>query len=348
MIGEEVSFMETWLVILIVIGAYFVVVLLYSLIIYFVIIAKVKIRADKNPLFKYFTYEDFAGLQSENFTFKNKSGTNLTARKYTREGLNDDTYIIFFHGFGGGHEAYTTLINDLILNLGMPVLTFDYTGCDLSEGKNMKNIYQPLADANDFLNYLQEVPEYKDKKLILIGHSLGGFVATNLLPFNKDKNIIKVIGINPVTDFGLYFKNIAKAPAVFAPMFKFFSAFKYGKFAFANTRESIKNTRVPHLIMHGAKDDFVPFSPLISNLVLQKDDYHQIKFHFENEKKHSLYLTLEGEKALAELMGMLNEYKKGKNRDETLKQKILDFDFSRAVEDDEQTLYVIKHFVEGK
>lgn len=46
-------------------------------------------------------------------------------------------------------------------------------------------------------------------------------------------------------------------------------------------------------------------------------------------------------------MGYFLTYSKQKNKDETLKQKIVDFDFSRAVENDPKTLEVIRRFVKG-
>jgi pimeloyl-ACP methyl ester carboxylesterase len=340
--------MEVWQIILIVFGAYFLVMFLFSLLIYIMMNVKMKNRQDKNPLFKYFTTEDYPGLEAKTFTFKNDKGLNLSGRLYTRKGLKDDTYLVFFHGYGGGHEAYTTLINDLVTTLEMPLLTFDYTGCDLSAGKNIIHIVQPLVDAHSFLAYLQTVPTYKGKKLVLIGHSWGGYVATNLYPFNKDKNIIKVVDLNGVTDFGLYIKTLARAPYLFVPMFRLFSAFKYGKFAFATTRDSIKNTPIPHLIMHGEKDVVVPFTPFISSLVLQKDKYSNIKFHFENDKNHLVYLTVDGEKHLGELMSMTMEYNKQKVKDEELKEKIINYDFTKTVENDAKTLEVIKKFVKGE
>ena len=339
--------MEAWQIILIVIGAYFLVLFLYSLLIYIFTSVRSKMRCDKNPLFTYYTYEDYQGLKAETFNFKNFKGDNLMARMYTRDGFKDDTYLVFFHGIGAGHEAYTTLINDLVTTLEMPLLTFDYTGCDFSEGKSIVSVYQPLVDAHAFLAHLQTMPQYKGKKLVLIGHSWGGFVAANLYPFNKDKNIIKVVNLNGVTDFGLYIKHSAKAPFIFVPLFKLFNAFRYGKFAFAATRNSIKNTQIPHLIVHGEKDSVVDFNLFIGNLVLQEDKHKNIKFHFERDKNHSAYLTTDGEKALGEVTGYFLTYSKQKNKDETLKQKIVDFDFSRAVENDPKTLEVIRRFVKG-
>lgn len=337
--------MEIWEIILLVIGIYFLVMLLYSLVIYFAVSKELGKRADKNPMLKYFTAADYKGLETEALSFKNDKDETLNGKVYFKDSKESDTIFVFFHGFGAGHEAYTTLINDLVTTLEMPVLTFDYTGCDLSDGKKIPNTLQGLVDGHAFLAYIKSLPEYQHKKLILGGHSWGGFVASNLYPYNKDKNIVKVISINGVTDFPLLYKNSARAPYLFIFVNNFLNMFRYKKFAFATTRKSIKNTPVPHLFIHGLKDDAILFSPYISSLVLQEDNHKAIKFHFEKEKFHNAYLTLDSEKNLRELQSDLKAYGKSKDKP-ALEKKFKNLDYNHLVENDKKVLDIIKSFVE--
>ena len=189
--------------------------------------------------------------------------------------------------------------------------------------------------------------QFKNKKLILGGHSWGGFVASNLYPYNKDKNIIKVISINGVTDFGLVYKNVARAPYLFIIVNNLINAFRYKKLAFATTRKSIKNTPVPYLFMHGLKDQMIPFSPYVSSLVLQEDKYKSINFHFEKERYHNAYLTDESEAALQNLQSEMKAYGKAKGAEkEAVAKRIKEIDFTKLVENDKRFLEIIKKFVE--
>lgn len=337
--------MEKWHIILFVIGGYFLLLILYSLLVYFMVQKTIGKRTDKNPLLRYFTASDYPGLKSEDFSFLNPDGVKLNGKIYTR-GEESETIALFFHGFGAGHESYTTLINDLVTTLKMPVLAFDYTGCDLSEGKKIPNTLQAVVDADAFLKHLQTMPAYKDKKLILIGHSWGGFVATNLLPFHPDKKITQVISLNGVTDFPLMYKYQARAPYLFIPVNNLINLFRYKKFALTTTRKSIKNTKVSHLFIHGLKDEAVPFSPFISSLVLPEDKYHNINFHFEKDRYHNAYLTNESETNLRELQADLKSLVKAKDKD-SLINKIKATDFNKLVENDPSILTIIKTFVEG-
>lgn len=338
--------MEIWQIILLALAAYLLLTLLYSTFIYFMIQKKMGRRTDKNPLLSYYTADDYDGLNATSFAFKNDRGVILNGKHYDRSGTRKDEVIVFFHGYGAGHEAYTTLINDLITVTKRSVITFDYTGCDLSEGDKIPNTLQALADGHLFLRYIQSKEEFRNKKLILIGHSWGGFVATNLLPYNKDKNILKVVSINGITDFSLLYKNSARAPYIFIPLNNFLNAFRYKEFAFSTTRKSIKNTTVPHLILHGLKDDSVPFSPYISSLILQSDAHKMIKFHFGDARYHNVYLTKESELKLRQLQSNL-KYVQNKKDGATYVQAIKDTAFAELVENDPKFLKLINDFING-
>ena len=340
----EEAYMETWQIILLIIGIYFTLLIVYSLFIYLMIERQMGKRADKNPLLFYFSAKDYAGLKTKPLSFTNNKGDTLIGKIYYRDEKQTDEVIVFFHGFGAGHEAYTTLINDLVTTNGMPVLTFDYTGCDLSGGAKIPNTLQALVDGHHFLAYIQTLPEYMNKKLILIGHSWGGFVAANLYPFNKDKNISKVISINGVTDFGLLYRKAARAPYLFIVLNNLINLFKYQKFALATTRKSILNTPIPHLFLHGLKDEAIPFTPFISSLVLQTDKHKTIKFHFDKEKHHNIYLTNESEQNLIALQSDLKLLAKNK-ADEVLQTKIKTLDYTKLVENDPRILEIINNFI---
>lgn len=338
--------MDTWLIILIIIASYIVLMILYSLFAYLLVNKSIAKRTDKNPILRYFTAADYPQLKATPLSFKNRKGTELRGFIYDKEQTKTDSVVIFFHGFGAGHQAYTTLIHDLVETLNLPVAAFDYTGCDLSDGKKIPNTLQALSDGHDFLTYITSQPQYKKRKLILIGHSWGGFVATNLPPFNRDKKISHVVSLSGVTDFPLIYRMRTKAPFIFIPINNLLNYFRYRGFAFATTKKSIKDTSIPHLFIHGEKDEAIPFNPFVSVLVLQSDKYHKVKFHIEKEKYHNVYLTNESEASLRLLQRNLKASRRHPH-DDTYKTFIAQFDFNTAVINDPNILTIIKNFVRG-
>ena len=336
--------MKPWEIILLIVAIYVLIIFLYSLFVYLLVQKTIARRMDKNPLFKYFTADDYIGLKATPLSFKNRKGVTLNGFVYEREDALTNAVIVFFHGHAAGHLAYTTLINDLVTKTRYEVLTFDYMGCDLSEGKKMPNMSQALSDGHDFLAYIKTLDDYKDKPLILIGHSWGGYVASNLYPLNKDKMIIKIVSINGLTDIALMFKKMARAPFMFIPLYNTLTSFHYGKLAFKTTRKSIKDTPVPHLFIHGEKDDSVPLMPFVSSLVLQSDKHKRIKFHFESDRYHNVYLTKESELKLRDLLVLVKNHNRSKNKSETEKA-ILNFPFDEAVINDHKILSIIDDFI---
>lgn len=335
--------MELWEIIILILGLYLLLMTIFSLFVRAFVNKSIGKRADKNELLTYFSSQDYQGLNVREFSFKNNQDVTLQAREYYYE-KNSDTIAIFFHGFGSGHMAYTTLINDLASSLKMSVLTFDYMGCDLSEGDKIPNTLQAVVDAKSFIEYISTIEEYKDKKLVLIGHSWGGFVATNLAPLFQEHKIIRVISLNGVTDFSLMYKVMSRAPSLFIPLNNFLNSFRYKKIAYMTTRKSIKNTKIPTLIMYGEKDDAVPLNPFVSLLVLPSKDNKNIMFYGDKNKFHNIYLTLESETKLRELQSDLKEITK-KNNNEDIIAKIKNTDFHELVVNDPAVISVISTFI---
>ena len=124
-------------------------------------------RSDKNPIIKYFTAEDF------NLTTVEVSlSGGLKGLIYSKEGEPQrDKLIIFCHGMGPGHIAYTTEIA-YFCNFGFPVLAIDNRGCNLSEGKSLKGMYSGVQAAISAIDFAKE-KGYGD--IILVGHSWGAY-----------------------------------------------------------------------------------------------------------------------------------------------------------------------------
>ncbi len=338
--------MDALKIILWVLVGVFLLMIIYSLLVYFIIAETLKKRTDKNPLLQYYTSSDYPDLKAVPITFKSKEGVNLNGFHYGSEASSDSDYLLlFFHGIGAGHESYTTLINDLVTSLKTPLIAFDYTGCDLSEGSKIPSTLQALSDAEELLKYLK-TSEYSNKKLILVGHSWGGFVASNLAKLDDEKKVVGVISLNGITNFAKTYQKMGHAPALFPFIYNSLSFIHYRKLAFMNTAKSIKNTAIPHLFVHGLLDKAVSFKDFIAPLMFQSVDNKNIFFHLEKEKFHNAYLTLESEKNLQLLQKDLQELGNKKSDKEVVKAKIQNTDFAFLVENDLTVIAGIKKFVE--
>jgi uncharacterized OsmC-like protein/alpha/beta superfamily hydrolase len=112
-------------------------------------------------------------MKIERLNFKNKSGYELSARLYLPLDEPPRFYAIFAHCFtcSKNFKAVSNISNTLS-QLGIAVLSFDFTGLGNSEGDFEETGFSSNVDdllaAADFLGKNYEEP------MLLVGHSLGG------------------------------------------------------------------------------------------------------------------------------------------------------------------------------
>ena len=288
-------------------------------------------RSDKNPFLKYFTAEDF-DLSAQPVSLQG----GLNGFIYSKSGIpQKDKHVIFCHGMGPGHIAYTTEIA-YFCNFGFPVLAIDYRGCNFSEGKSMKGMYsgvQAVISAIDFA----KSKGYKD--INLVGHSWGGYSA---LCAAKRRRVNKVVAISaPRTPSMTMYEgavNTGGLPRLLAATLKVFwwllNFFKYGPKGNSNAAKCAKRCGAPTLLIHGDKDRVVTLKKSAFN---KADGKHITKLLAEG-KAHNPYNTENAEKHLAVLSEKL---KKNEFAD------IAQFDFKAATEEDEDVMHKILNFLEN-
>ena len=160
-------------------------------------------RYDRGVGVPYYSYTDFEGLNQEEYTFTNSKGIELKYFYFYYDKFKKDKIVFFLHGLECGHAAYMGEINALAKQ-GYKVLTMDYTGCGDSKGKCLGSIYTPTKDVLELLDYLKI-----DKEIVLVGHSLGGFTALNLMNYKKEftKAVILAGFIKPELEFNALIKS---------------------------------------------------------------------------------------------------------------------------------------------
>lgn len=131
-------------------------------------------------------------MKPQKVTFKNNKGEELKGQLVLPKTQDPKVYAIFAHCFTCGKNLKVIKqISSALTNLGIGVLSFDFTGLGQSEGDfantNFSHDVEDLIHASQFLKENYTAPS------LLIGHSLGGTAA--LFAAKKLQNIKAIVTI---------------------------------------------------------------------------------------------------------------------------------------------------------
>ena len=178
--------------------------------------------------------------------------------------------LVLFHGNAGDLSNRIYKLNELN-KLDINILLISWRGFSGNKGSpTEKNLYE---DAEAAIKWLNE-KKVENNQIILYGESLGSGVAVEI---GKKNNFNGIILESPFTSV----ENSAKIYYPYLPV-KFILKDRY------DSINKIDKIRTPILIMHGKKDDIVPFSmgeelfekannPKYSYFTL--DDVHMMEFN---------------------------------------------------------------------
>ena len=272
-------------------------------------------RCDDPGYKHYFTYKDFPPMKEEAISFISQDTNTLRGGLYyDKESIDDyDKLVIFCHGMGGGYLAYMSEINMLVKN-GFLVLAYDYTGTFSSDGESLKGFTLPLLDLQYCHKFIKENERLRNKELMIIGHSWGGFTALNSL--NMFDDITHAVAISaPLSLKSIIRENLK----ILYPIFKYpilrYEAKMFGKLAYLDGMKVIKSdTKL--LSVYSLDDDIV--LDKYNYLPLRKKDKN--KNHQEivvKTRKHNPTHANESVPKLYDLSYRINEYiKQGKTKEE--------------------------------
>ena len=151
--------------------------------------------------------------------------------------------ILFCHGNAGNISHRLDYIQRLV-RMGFNVFIFDYRGYGNSSGNpSEKGLY---TDALCSYDYLVNNEKKKPEDIILLGRSLGAAAAIETATKRNARSLIVESGF-------LSIRHMAGHMGFFALISPFIPA-NY------NNLEKIKNISIPKLIIHGERDEVVPFS----------------------------------------------------------------------------------------
>lgn len=325
--------MENWLIVLIILLSVILVLFTLAYIAYRTAFWQ---RYDKNPILKYFTGEDF-NLNAEIIEIG-----RLRGAIYQKNGANKrEEVIVFVHGMGPGHIAYTTEIA-YFCNLGYTVVAVDSLGCNLSGGKNIKGMYEGVKTAVTAIDYARA--HFPEKKVYLVGHSWGGYSA---LCASARRKVEKVVAISaPNTPVKTLYEGAAHfiskpVAAILCPFWWIINFLLFGAKGNASAIKCARKNGTPTLLIHGDKDKIV--TP--SKAVFYKNYGQNVTKFLAEGKAHNPYNTVNAEKKLAELSAGLSRAKK-MSREER-ENFFESFDYLAATEEDLTVMGAISDFFSG-
>ena len=336
-----------WILIAIVLIVY---ILILPVLICLVLNAAFGVRCDGNPDLKYFTHEDFDDLDAEPVSFHSDKGQLLRGAVYTCRDVKPSALVIFAHGMGGGHLSYTTNIRT-IAKAGFAVLAYDNTGTMASEGKSLRSFYQAVRDFRAALAFVHGNEKLCKYKIVLAGHSWGGYTVCQALAF-AESQVAGVVAFSPPDSAaGVICDSIEQAGVPMAWLRPAVWAASVLRGGWSSRRKCssvlLKTDKVPVMILQGDADKTVPIknSPLSNPAVMEKKNITGIIYE---GRAHNVYQTKESEKYLTEVFAGIAEAQKRYGKKEIPKDekaRLYDIDYELIVREDPDVMKTVTDFI---
>lgn len=162
-----------------------------------------------------------------------------------------DTLIVAYHGFNGSTSSMYLLYSEMakiLVENKIGVLMFDFLGSGNSDLTFEETL---VSDQISQAKHIQDYAKTFDKKIVTMGHSLGGFVCRKAL----DNSIDKCILLAPAID-NTIFNDMEGIEYIYGVKLheNFFSDFK-------NINNDLEYDNSV-LIIHGMSDDITPPFPV--------------------------------------------------------------------------------------
>lgn len=300
-------------------------------------------RFNGNPNIRYFTAKDFPTLNAEPVSFASDKGQILRGYIYTSQTAKPRGLIVFSHGFGAGHQSYTTEINTLA-QAGFAVLAYDGTGCVASDGKSFRGFDQGPIDLRYALRFASENERLcRFDRIVLFGHSWGAFSVMNCIDEKRVAGAVAMCGFiasaSVVAQSAVGQNKKKKARAfwhILYPCLYLFNKAAFGKDANKNSLRSLLASKKESLLLYGEKDNTVYFSDngaVLQNKLRGKEN---IRFLSYPDKGHNVYLTCEAEEEMHRVFG---EIAKVATKDKALsKEMYAHIDYGKITREDEKVM----------
>lgn len=289
-------------------------------------------RMNKKPYVRYFTAEDF-NITSEPVELS-RGKYKLRGFVYTDGAKAAESTVVFCHGMGAGHIAYTTEIACLC-RAGYRVLAIDDLGCNFSDGKKIRGFSEGVLAARIAVNYAKS--NFGDGKIYLVGHSLGAYSALCATKWEKVDGVVSISA--PESPLKIIKGHANKFLFTFvSPFLSLIFFLKYGAAGNMSASKAIDKSGVPALLIHGDKDDIVTLKYSAYRFAEGKN----VEKYLAEGKRHNPYNTVAAEGKLKELTAALDTEWADKCLEENFYKS---FDFVAATEEDGAVMEKIIEFL---
>lgn len=293
-------------------------------------------RYDKVVGIPYHQVSDFKGLKEEVYSFINSKGIEINYFYYYFDNYQEDKILLFLPGIGPGHVSYLKEIATFA-ERGYKVLTLDYTGCGYSKGACLASLNNPTSDVIDLLNLLNLKQE-----ILLMGHSLGGYTALNVINYVKEIRRAVVISgfldmkslLNTFTHSNFITKHLLQYERKINPKYYPLDNINY-----------LKNTKDDIFIIQSTDDNLAKYS-IALEVVEPIKNPHIKKWKFTN-KGHNPNYSDDAVKYMNEVFGKYYQLIKDKKikTDEDRINYFKDVSLDKLVEQDEAVITKIVEFL---
>ena len=227
-------------------------------------------------------------------------GENIRGAIYSRVGKekNRDAIVIVCHGMWSSHLSYMQDIG-YICDAGYEVIGFDYIGTSLSDGKDLGGFGQSLRCLDAVVRYVKKSPNLSGRRIIVYGHSWGGYAVTNIAKFHPD--IAAVIAVAPAASFDAVAKNMfPRAIHFMIPAAKLIDRCRTGRFANQRADKSFEGYGGRVLIIHSEDDPMCPYRTT-TGLIKERFRGDNFRYVTVSDKGHNPHYTYAG-------LALLREY----------------------------------------
>lgn len=194
-----------------------------------------------------------------------KSGNNMLSGYLYKSNADakNDTLIIIAPGHYACSDNYLWQIYEL-LQRGWSVFAFNPTGSCSSEGKSAIGFSQEVLDLKATLEFIESNNRLDYNKLVLMGHSRGGYAACCALSYGYDISaVVSISGINSAMD-GIMSSSSKYIGNLAYTNYGFLWIYQVALFGCETVNLSadkvLSASQVPALIIHGENDETVPIN----------------------------------------------------------------------------------------
>lgn len=165
---------------------------------------------------------------------------------------NPQFNLIYLSGNGTNVRSAVPFFNELGNQFDLNIFTFNYSGYGLSDGTPSVNGI--VNDGKTSIDYFQKHYKKNDLPTIILGYSLGGFVALNIVNHNVVDQAIIMSSFTSIEELQDYLLKEA-LPGIVRPFLKLEIEESIYQL---NNLTLIEKTKKPILFIHGDADDFIP------------------------------------------------------------------------------------------